>query len=321
MQPDVSVIIAAHDAEDTIAEAICSALEQRDVSVEVIVADDASSDRTSRVAQSFPSDTVKVLTLAENRGPGGARNAAIAAATGRWIAVLDADDAMRADRLARMLARAQADDADIVVDNLSVAEGDGEGHAMFPAAMLESAGPLGLPAFIRSNQLFESRFNFGYMKPVLRRAFIAAHGLAYDETLRIGEDYIFLAGALAAGGRCAVEPGAGYLYRIRADSVSRVLEQRHVEAMLAADAAFARVNPLNAEATDALAERRRNLERAAAFLSLVDSLKRRALFKAAGTALRDPGALRHLAMPLGARLRRLAAPRPVRRDIATSEPT
>ena len=62
--------------------------------------------------------------------------------------------------------------------------------------------------------------------------------LRYDETLRIGEDYILLASALAKGGRCVVEPSVGYSYHVRAGSISRVLELHHVEAMLAADVDF-----------------------------------------------------------------------------------
>ncbi len=83
--------------------------------------------------------------------------------------------------------------------------------------------------------------------------------MRYDETLRIGEDYILLASALAKGGRCVVEPDAGYAYHIRDGSISRVLELHHVEAMLAADAAFLRGHQLDAARTTP----RRRGERAA----------------------------------------------------------
>jgi succinoglycan biosynthesis protein ExoO len=311
MQPDVSVIIAAFNAEATIAEAICSALDQEEVAVEVVVVDDASQDRTGPIARSFPADAVKVVELPENRGPGGARNVALTEATGRWIAVLDADDAMRADRLARVIAKAQAANAEMAVDNLMVIESPNGGRqTMFAPELLERIGEISLADFIRSNLLFKSRFNFGYMKPVVARTFIEKHSLRYDETLRIGEDYIFFASALAAGARCVVEPAAGYLYRVRAGSASHVLERHHVEAMLSADAAFVRANAnaLDGEARAALDLRRRSLEQAISFLSLVRNLKDRALFKAAGDALRDPAALKHLKMPIGVRLRRLAGP-------------
>lgn len=309
MRPDVSVVIAAFNAEDTIASAITSVLDQQGVTFEVVVVDDASSDRTAEIARSFQSDVVKVISLADNGGPGGARNTGFAEASGRWVAVLDADDTMRPDRLARIIARAEAAQAQIVVDNLMVVqETVGHSREMFPPSLLAEYPEIRLAGFIRSNLLFKSTFNFGYMKPVFDRAFLARHRLRYDVALRIGEDYLFLASALAAGARCVVEPVAGYVYHIREGSISRVLKQGHVKAMRAADAAFEAAYDFTAEEREALAERRRSLDEAASFLSIVEHLKGRRFLKAMSAACREPGALRHMRMPIGARLRRFAGP-------------
>lgn len=309
MQPDVSFIIAAFNAEDSIARAIQSALDQRGVTVEVIVVDDCSSDRTVDVARSFPAEQVRVVALDKNRGPGGARNEGLAAAQGHWVAVLDADDTVYPERIARLIARARRLGAHIAVDNLDVVrEATGTSEPMFAPALLEKFAELTLADFIASNLMFEETFSFGYMKPIIERQFIEENALRYPETLRIGEDYIFLAAALARGGRCVVEPQPRYAYHIRAGSISRVLELHHVEAMQAADADFLREHQLDAAAKIAQARRTRSLEEAAAFLILVRHLKDRAPLKAMGAALSRPSALRHLRMPIAARLRRLAWP-------------
>ena len=308
MRPDVSFVMAAYNAEAFIARAIESALAQRDVAVEVVVVDDCSRDRTAEVARAFPPDRVKVVALEANRGPGGARNAGLALAAGRWIAVLDCDDTMHPQRLRRMIERAGARGAGIAVDNLDVVEeATGGRQAMFATEFLEARPELSLADFIAGNIMFEGKFSFGYVKPVFERQFLERNGLRYDEALRIGEDYILLAGALASGGRCVVEPSAGYNYHVRDGSISRVLELHHVEAMLEADAAFAGTHELDAQAKAAQARRTRSLEQAASFLLLVRQLKDGAPLRAAGTALRDPAALRHLRMPIAARLRRLAS--------------
>jgi succinoglycan biosynthesis protein ExoO len=304
--PDVTFVIAAYNAEQTIARAIESALAQRGVTVEVVVVDDCSSDRTVDVAEAFPHEQVRVVALPDNRGPGGARNAGLAAARGRWVAVLDSDDTVHPDRLSRMIGRAEKRGAEIAVDNIEVAKnGEASRSAMFEEGVLEKFREITLADFIESNVMFETTFSFGYMKPIFRRQFLDAHGLRYDEVLRIGEDYIFLASALAKGGRCIVEPQAGYVYHIRDGSISRVLELRHVRAMLEADAVFLRNHELDAPAKAAQARRTRSLEQAASFLTLVDHLKARSPWKAMTTALRDPVALRHLRMPIAVRLRRL----------------
>lgn len=318
--PDVSVVIAAFNAQQTIARAIDSALRQEGVAVEVVVIDDCSTDRTLEIAHSFAAAPLRVVALESNRGPGGARNAGLEVAKGRWVAVLDADDTIHPDRLARMIRRAEERSAQIAVDNIDVVQEEGgAGAAMFPHALLESTPELSLAGFIASNLMFEDTFSFGYMKPIFERAFIERHGLRYETGLRIGEDYIFLASALALGGRCVVEPQALYAYHVRAGSISRVLELHHVEAMLEADAAFMQRYWLDRPALAAQARRTRSLEQAASFLALVGHLKDRNPFKAMGTAWRDPLALRHLRMPIAARLSRLARPFTARRTVSRAQ--
>ncbi|WP_192179382.1 glycosyltransferase [Mesorhizobium amorphae] len=308
MQPDVSFVIAAFNAEATLDRAIASAIAQRDVSVEVVVVDDTSRDRTLEVARSYPQDIVRVVALPENRGPGGARNAGLELARGRWVAVLDSDDAVYPGRLSTMIARAEKAGAEIAIDNLQVVREDGVAEdTMFPAAYLESLGEISLADYIAGNIVFESRFNLGYLKPIFQRRFLNANGLRYDEGLIIGEDYILLASALAKGGRCVVEPTTGYVYHIRSGSISRVLELHHVEAMRKADAIFAETHAMDPEAAAAFARRSRSLRRAASFLSLVQHIKARSPLKAIWTALSDPAAVRHMSMPIAVRLRRVAA--------------
>lgn len=309
LEPDVSFVVAAYNADLTIERALRSALAQKGVSVEVVVVDDRSTDFTLDVVRSVGDDRVRLIALDENRGPGGARNAGLRAAKGRWIAILDADDAVRPERMARLIGRAERAGASIGVDNLAVARAsDRRCKIMFSPAALSRKPVLSLADFIDGNIVFKSTFNFGYMKPIFERRFLEANGLCYDETLRIGEDYLLLAAALARGGGCVIEPEPGYIYHITEGSVSRVLELHHVESMIVADAAFARANRLDEPARAAFQRRDRSLRDAAAFLSLVRHIKERSPLKAIGAALRNPAAVGHLRMPIAKRLglRRLA---------------
>lgn len=306
--PDVTIVIAAYNAADTIGDAVRSAAAQEGVTVEIIVVDDCSADATRAAVAALGTPGLTLLPLDRNRGPGGARNAGFAAARGRWIAVLDADDTMRPDRLCRMIATAEAKGAAVVVDNLDVLHADGRSERMFDAAQLAAMPALTLPVFIDANRIFHATHTFGYMKPVFRRSFLEEKGLAFDEALRIGEDYLLLASVLAAGGTSAIVPEAGYVYRIREGSISRVLHLHHVDAMLAGDRRFLARFPLQGAAAAAQRRRTRNLKETRSFLALVQHLKNRSLGPALKVALGDPVALRHLAMPIAARWRRLMAP-------------
>jgi glycosyltransferase involved in cell wall biosynthesis len=104
--PAVSVIVPVRDAEGYVAQALRSALAQPAADLEVLVADDGSTDGTLGAVRALGDDRVRVLTPAAGgaRGPGAARNRAIAAASGDVLAFLDADDLWAPDKLAVQLA-------------------------------------------------------------------------------------------------------------------------------------------------------------------------------------------------------------------------
>lgn len=97
--PTVSIIIPTYNRENYIREAIASVLEQEtEYRYEIIVSDDCSTDRSAKIAESF-GDAVRVLIANTNRGVSANRNAAIRAARGTYIAMLDDDDRMLPGRL------------------------------------------------------------------------------------------------------------------------------------------------------------------------------------------------------------------------------
>jgi UDP-N-acetylmuramoyl-L-alanyl-D-glutamate--2,6-diaminopimelate ligase len=97
----VSVVIPAHDAADTLGDAIDSVLAQTRPVEEIIVVDDGSVDATGEVARSF-GDKVRLLEQAR-LGPSAARNAGVAACRAPLVAFLDADDLWGADKLERQV--------------------------------------------------------------------------------------------------------------------------------------------------------------------------------------------------------------------------
>src|SRR5512141_2349358 len=90
MSPRFSVIIPAFNAATTLARAIDSVCAQSWPVHEIIVVDDGSTDDTADVARRF-GDAVRLIRQ-RNSGVSVARNAGAAAATGDWLAFLDADD-------------------------------------------------------------------------------------------------------------------------------------------------------------------------------------------------------------------------------------
>ena len=86
----VSVVIPTYNRAALVRETIDSVLAQSREDVEILVIDDGSTDDTPRIEQDYSGRIVYLRQ--ENRGLNAARNAAIARARGRYIALLDSDD-------------------------------------------------------------------------------------------------------------------------------------------------------------------------------------------------------------------------------------
>lgn len=239
---DATVIIAVWCAESTLAKALDSALAQEGVSLEIIVIDDASTDETVRVAQRYAAQDarVKVLCQTVNGGPSAARNAGLAAARGRWAAVLDADDTFAPGRLARMVMLGDKRQADAVYDDFVPVDPTDRavGLSHLASYALTAPVPWDLETFLAGCQADPKSPSLGYLKPILRMDFLRAQGINYDEALRNGEDFHLIAALLAANGALWVTPDAGYRYTIAKGSISNRLDPNHATKLATADAAF-----------------------------------------------------------------------------------
>src|SRR6185437_2151448 len=98
----VSVVIPAYNAGDFIEDAIASVLHQEAAADEIIVVNDGSTDRDYKDLERLHG-TIRVIDQ-PNRGVSAARNLGCEAATGRYIAILDADDVWLPGKLRAQLA-------------------------------------------------------------------------------------------------------------------------------------------------------------------------------------------------------------------------
>jgi len=94
-----SVIIPVYNGSETICRAIDSVIAQGYNDLEMIVVDDACTDGTVSLIKEHYGTGVKLISLPNNSGSSVARNAGMAAATGDYIAFLDADDSWGAGKI------------------------------------------------------------------------------------------------------------------------------------------------------------------------------------------------------------------------------
>ncbi|MEQ1609762.1 MAG: glycosyltransferase family 2 protein [Hyphomonadaceae bacterium] len=281
---DVSVIVAAWKAAAFIERAISSALASTGLVVEVIAVDDASPDATFDTLTRLAVQDARIVAkrLSTNGGPSAARNLAINVARGRFVAVLDADDAMQPDRLAALVAIADSAGADIVVDNMT--EVDETGRPLGSGLFLKSpefaqARDIDLTTWVRFNNPMAGDDTLGYLKPLIRRQKLLETRVAYDTSLRNSEDYYLVAHLLAAGMRMTYTPSAGYFYTRAAGSTSHRLKPAQTRAWLDAEKRFAvRFAPaFSRQEAAALARRMRVLRNVNQLVAITDAMKARKL--------------------------------------------
>jgi succinoglycan biosynthesis protein ExoO len=296
--PTISVIVAAWQAEGHIARAVKSTLAQTERSLEIIVVDDASADKTSeRALEAGDGDQrLRVIRRDTNGGPAAARNTALSLARGEWIAVLDSDDDMEPHRFETLLAIAEKTKADIIADNLLLVRENGlnlRKRPMLVGRAFDRQRSISLADYVLGNRLTKAGHSLGFLQPIVRRAKIEANATRYRETLRIGEDYLFIAELMAQGAHFTYTRQAMYHYIYRSASLSRQLDLQHLQCMLDADSYFTAKYAGRLSDTDhnALRKRRAGLLDAKAYADLKDRLRRADLLGAVHTISTRPSGL------------------------------
>lgn len=108
--PLVSIIMPSWNRAFTIGEAIQSVLEQSYDNWELLIADDASEDRTAEVVRKFDDPRIRYMKFLKSNGAG-ARNKALRFARGEYIAYLDSDNIWHPLFLSMMIRQLQANPA------------------------------------------------------------------------------------------------------------------------------------------------------------------------------------------------------------------
>lgn len=120
----LSVVIPCYNDGLYISEAVNSIFSIRNCNVETIIVDDGSTDRQTILALSMLENEGYTIIRQVNSGPGRARNTGVAAAKGRIILPLDADNRVRPDGVARAIAVFDRHpDVDVVYGDVEFFEG------------------------------------------------------------------------------------------------------------------------------------------------------------------------------------------------------
>ena len=207
--PCVSVVMAAYNAEKTIAETIQSVLGQAWRDFEFIIVDDGSSDRTGEIAASFRDPRIIIISNPRNIGLAPSLNVGLSRAAGQYVARTDADDVSNPQRFEKQIEfLKQSPEVGVV----------GAGYNLMDenSRTYDIRIPPGDDEYLQRELLKRNPFSAGSV--MMRRDRLCALG-GYEKEFPTAEDYdLWL--RFAERGRLAIMSELLYSWRVRPDSMT-----------------------------------------------------------------------------------------------------
>ncbi|MGM9845181.1 MAG: glycosyltransferase family 2 protein [Muribaculaceae bacterium] len=187
-KPLVSVIMPTYNCGAYITLAVASVQAQTYTHWQLIIVDDCSTDDTANLVKQLCDPRLVLIQNDKNSGPAKSRNAGIAAASGKYLTFIDADDTYEPEFLSKMVGAAEEFDADIVWCNYYEIEPCGNKKVISSTLpknqILDSKQSL-LTFFTNQNGL-GSMWN-----KIYRHELITNHGIRLNEQRTRAEDWQF----------------------------------------------------------------------------------------------------------------------------------
>jgi CDP-glycerol glycerophosphotransferase len=208
--PTISVIIPVYAVEDYLGACLDSILGQAPDGLEVIAVDDASPDGSGKILDTRAAEDprLRVLHLPGKAGPGNARNAGLAEASGDYVWFVDGDDMLADGALAAVAARLRQDRPDVLlIDYEEVYPGGSTRPG--PGSPLLRAAPPGAFTLAEQPQLLQ--LTMTSWSKVIRRGFLVGLGMPFPEGIH--EDVPLTCAMLLGAQRIGALARVCYRYR------------------------------------------------------------------------------------------------------------
>jgi glycosyltransferase involved in cell wall biosynthesis len=213
----VSVVIPCYNSKRFLEESVASIAAQTVPVNEIIIVDDASTDDSYELAceldARYSDVDIVVRRNPENFGPGRSRNVGIAAASGDYVAFLDADDIWLPDKMERQLGFLHANNVAAVVAEVVITD-----EALTPFDRQDKSAYQRLSPHDLARAVYLGKITMSTPTLVCERDVLLAQG-GFDEGLRLREDHALLV-RLSLDGKLAVYAAPVVKRRAHAGSYS-----------------------------------------------------------------------------------------------------
>ena len=222
---DVSVIIPVYNTEKYLVSCVDSILQQNDVSLEIILVDDGSTDASPSICDDYAQKYDNIHTLhIQNSGPATAKNEGLKLAQGNYIALTDSDDRMEPLMLHKMVSAGYEHDADIVCCNYKQIDEQGNvSHLNSTNQQYVLNHEEGLIHFFSKDKIYSQCWTKLY-----KRQMLSDNHIENDPGLRTDEDFIFNIRAFVHAKTTVIVDEPLYEYTHREGSLAHAYFKSHI---------------------------------------------------------------------------------------------
>lgn len=213
--PKISVIVPVYNVEKYIHQCIDSILGQTFIDFELLLIDDGSPDNCGAICDDYAVKDPRVRVFhQENAGVSAARNKGLDEARGEWISFVDSDDWLDEAHLNNYMRKIDCcNSADLIFQGYKLVANNIYRDNNIKISKSTNA-------LLKSVLILELRDLFGWTWiKIFKRDFIVMHSLRFDESLSIGEDYLFTLNYCQYIKSVEVVYSSTYYYRVRSNSL------------------------------------------------------------------------------------------------------
>lgn len=222
---DISVIIPVYNVESYLNKCVNSVLCQKEISMEVILVNDGSTDSSGKICDDYASknNNVKCLHI-KNSGPATAKNRGYKIAKGNYVAFIDSDDEIKPDMFYTMLQSGYKHDADIVCCNYIQINEDGSyEHTEYTGKEYVLNQDEALKAILIKDKIYSQCWT-----KIYKRATMDSNHIMNTEGLKTDEDFIYNIQAFACSKTVCIVDKPLYIYTHRTKSLSKDYFRNHI---------------------------------------------------------------------------------------------
>ena len=208
----VSIIIPTYNGEKHISKTLNSIIEQDYENIEIILADDVSSDNTVKISREILENSgkkFKIIERSKNGGQCAARNTGYKEASGKYVIFFDHDDMAEKNFVSLLCAEAENKNADVVFCGIK--------HFYENENKFEYE-----PVITKNNFLFPEDYLKGWISGkiylwsvwnfIFKKTFLDEFNLCFHEGCRLGEDTELVLKALSSASRVSFVEKMLYIY-------------------------------------------------------------------------------------------------------------